>query len=217
MLNKRIAALSALLIACVALIATACSGGEKDKVDSNATAADTPGFHGAIATPAFQKPDMVLTDTSGKPYDIKKETEGKITLFYIGYTFCPDICPTTATDVATALKGLTEKEREQVVFVMVTADPERDTPEALRKWLDRYDTNFVGLIPTKEQLDELTTFLKMARIEKTQTSGTYYTVNHAAYVIAFEKSNTGRLVYPFGITIADWQHDLPKLIKGESS
>lgn len=216
MLNTRIAALLALLIAGIALAASACSGGD-DEVESNATAADTPGFHGAIATPAFQKPNMTLTDTSGKPYDIVKETEGKVTLFYLGYTFCPDICPTTATDVATALKGLTEKEREQVVFIMVTADPDRDTPEVLRKWLDRYDTEFVGLIPTKEQLNQLTTFLKMAPIEKEQTTGSYYTVNHAAYVIAFEKNNVGRLVYPFGITIADWQHDLPKLIKGESS
>ncbi len=217
MRSIRTAAPLVLLIAVAGLIATACSGGDDKVVNSSQTAAASPGLHGAIATPAFEKPDMTLTDTSGKPYNIREETEGQLTLFYLGYTFCPDICPTTAVDISTALKSLSEKEREKVTVIFVTADPDRDTPEVLRKWLDQYDTSFVGLIPTPAELNQLTTMLRMSPIEKSEKTGSYYTVNHAAYVIAFEANNTGRLVYPYGITIADWEHDLPKLIKGETS
>lgn len=218
MFNRyRLAApLSLLLIATLALMTSACSGGG-EVVDVRATEIATPELRGFLAVPPSEKPNMILTDTSGKPYDIVKETSGKLTLFYLGYSFCPDICPTTMSDLGIALQSLTPKQRENVVVVFVTADPDRDTPPVLRKWLDAFDTTTVGLIPTHQQLDRLTAMLGMATTETTERTSSYYTVSHAAYVTAFDKDDVGTMIYPFGITVADWKHDLPLLIKGVTS
>lgn len=215
--QKRLAAGLATLLLVVAFAATACSSGDGESTDATATAAANEPLRAAGALPAVPKPGLILNDTSGEPFDIVNDTEGKLTLFYVGYTFCPDICPTTMSDLAHALESLTAAQRKEVVVVFVTADPARDTPEALRNWLDAFDPSFIGLIPTLAQRDQLTAMLKMRPTETTEVTEKYYTVSHAAYVIAFDQTNTGRFVYPYGITIADWKHDLPLLIKGMES
>lgn len=217
MLNlKRTGALLAPLIAAVALFATACSGGDK-VIDVRATEVASPMLNAPVALEPYTKPNMFLLDTSGEPFDIVKDTEGKLTLFYIGYTFCPDICPTTMSDISVALASLSEEQREKVAVVFVTADPDRDTPEVLREWLDKFDESFIGLIPTSRQLDQLTSMLNMAPIETTKRTDKYYTVSHAAFAIAFDETGTGRYVFPWDFTIGDWKHDLPLLIEGVNS
>ena len=73
---------------------------------TKAAATADGGWEGAIVTPPITKPKSTLTDTSGKPYDFQKETQGFVTLLYIGYTHCPDICPQHMADIADALKTL---------------------------------------------------------------------------------------------------------------
>ena len=78
----------------------------------------------------FAKPHLVLTDTHGKPFDLVKQTAGRPTLLYFGYTHCPDVCPTTMSDIAVARRKLPAAERDKLQVVFVTTDPTRDTAEA---------------------------------------------------------------------------------------
>lgn len=73
------------------------------------------------------RPALVLTDTEGRPYDLRAHNGGVTALFF-GYTQCPDICPTTMADLATARRELSASQREKVTVVFVTEDPENDTP-----------------------------------------------------------------------------------------
>lgn len=209
-------ALFAPLIGAVALFATACSGGGT-VIDVRATEVASDELRAVVATDPYTKPNMFLLDTNGEPFDIVKDTEGKLTIFYIGYTFCPDICPTTMSDISVAVASLSDEQREKLAVVFVTADPQRDTPEVLRKWLDSFDESFIGLIPNERQLDQLTAMLNMAPIETTKKTENYYTVSHAAYAIAFDSTGTGRYLYPWDFAIGDWKHDLPLLIEGVKS
>jgi protein SCO1/2 len=158
------------------------------------------------------KPDITLTDTSGAPFNLREETEGYVTLLYFGYTFCPDICPSHMADVAAVMdRNPDMKEHTKVVFV--TVDPERDTPERMRTWLDLFSEDFIGLRGTPEEVQQAvdTTFKEDTfTIVKTPTASSY-TVNHAAFVIPYSHDNVARVVWPFGTTQDICESDMLKL------
>lgn len=206
-----------LLLALAGLGLTACNGDDDDD-DANddggagMEAGDT-GYRGALVTPPFEKPDFVLTDTAGKEYDIRKETEGSVVLLYLGYTHCPDVCPTHMADIASVLKELPSDVTKKIKVVFITTDPARDTPEVLRKWLDLFDESFIGLTGPEETIINLQKTLGINPATKTDLGGGNYAVNHAAYVIAFTPDNLAHTVYPLGVTEDDWKHDMTKLAK----
>jgi protein SCO1/2 len=106
----------------------------------------------------FRKAAITLTDTSGAPYDFKAETAGRPTMLFFGYTTCPDVCPNTMADVATALRMVDPAIAEQVQMVFVTTDPATDTPEVLGEYLGRFDKGlprpFVGLTGSLEEVEQ---------------------------------------------------------------
>lgn len=108
--------------------------------------AQDDGFHGTLMQQAQPRPDLTLPTTSGSPFHLGDRPEDEITLLFFGYTHCPDMCPTTMADLGLARDMLTLEIRDRVQVVFVTEDPARDTPEALREWLDRFDPKFTGLI-----------------------------------------------------------------------
>ncbi|MFD7917883.1 SCO family protein [Streptomyces sp. NPDC059740] len=135
---------AALTAATAALTLTACGdqgSGDKPAAEVSASPRQTIIDSG---TP-LAKPDVKLTDTDGKPYDLRKETRGHPTLIYFGYTHCPDVCPLTMANLAVAAKRLPAEQRKDLRVVFITSDPQRDTPTALKKWLGGIDSDFVGL------------------------------------------------------------------------
>ncbi len=112
--------------------------------------ADTPppmGVRDTVYDPALPAPALVLTDQEGQPFNLTS-LKGAMVIVYFGYTHCPDICPTTLVDLRTdvAASGLPVK----VVFV--TVDPARDTPAAMKAYLDAYKAGFIGLTGTDTQI-----------------------------------------------------------------
>lgn len=199
----------ALLLAALALVplAAACSGGDDNSGDSDAT------YMGAIVTPPIGKPDAVLMDENGQPFDLRKETEGYVTLLYVGYTHCPDICPTHLYEISEALKKLDPDIRKEIKVVFATADPERDSPEQLKQYLDTFDPDFIGLTGTRDLMDQFQVALGLQPASRTDLGGGNYAVNHAAYVMAFTKDNYAYTVYPSGMGQKEWLNDLPLLVK----
>lgn len=173
-------------------------------------------WRGTLLESPQDKPDLVLTDTSGKPFDLRADTEGQLTLLMFGYTNCPDICPISVATLASTLDSLEPSAAKSVRMVFVTADPQRDTEERLRAFLDQFDESFIGLTGTQEQIDaaQAAAKLPLATRDKPDDNGSY-TVGHATQMIAYQADGTARIVYPFGTREADWARDLPRLVAGE--
>ena len=194
MRTARIRQVSLLLVA-MALVATGCG--------RDVTSAD---LQGAVIDPPQPKPEFTLTDTSGKPYDFVAETEGKLTLLYFGYLNCPDICPVHLAQIAETFDAIPEVARDaEVVFVSV--DPGRDSPDEIRDFLDKFDTRFVGLTGTKEELDaaQAAAGLPPATLVG---DGEDYTVDHAGWVISYAPDGLNHAIYPFGVRQSQWDNDL---------
>ena len=173
-------------------------------------------YRGALVTPPFPKPDLVLTDTEGEPFDILAETEGYLTILYLGYTHCPDFCPTHMLDLAKALEAMDPAIVEQIRVIFITTDPERDDAAAIRRWLDLFDERFIGLTIDEETLSSLLPTLGMPPIVRQDIGDGRYTVSHATFLIAYTNDNLGHIVYPFlegGALREIMAHDLPLLVE----
>ncbi len=102
-------------------------------------------YRGALLSEPQEKVDFTLSDSEGRPFNFRERTDGFVTLLFFGYTHCPDVCPIHMANIAAVLDDLPFELRRQFRVVFVTTDPERDTAERLRGWLDNFDTSFIGL------------------------------------------------------------------------
>lgn len=164
------------------------------------------------------KPDIRLTTVDGKPFRLIEDTKGTLTLLFFGYTNCPDVCPVHAASVAKVMKSMPDEVSSKIRFVFVTTDPERDTPEVLKKWLANFHPSFIGLTGTPEEITQAqlaANLLPAVREFPDSTARATYLVSHAAQVIAFTPNDDlAHIVYPFGIRQQDWANDLPILVNG---
>jgi len=102
-----------------------------------------PSFLNTDVTGADYGKELSLTDHTGKPRTLA-EFRGKIVVVFFGYTRCPDVCPTTLSEMKMILDKLGE-DRKKIQVLFVTIDPERDTPELLAKYVPAFDPSFLGL------------------------------------------------------------------------
>lgn len=162
------------------------------------------------------RPQFQLRDTEGRTFDFATESKGSVTLLFFGYTRCPDVCPVHLANIAGALKKLPYRIASQVQVVFVTTDPDRDTPELIREWLDQFDTEFIGLTGTAEEIAAAGRQVKIAPAVKEPQENGDYLVGHSARVIAFTPDGAGRYLYPFGIRQADWAAEIPALVSWQA-
>ena len=169
-------------------------------------------YHGGLVTPPIPKPRFTLTDTAGAPFDLQAKTQGSVTLLFFGYTHCPDMCPLQMNMIARAVKTLPAAVQSQFIVVFITTDPERDTPQVLRSWLDHFDKRFIGLTGSLAAVEAAQLAAKIAPAKKSPVrSDGAYEVGHAAFVFAYTKDNLAHVIYPVGLGSEDWMHDLPLL------
>jgi protein SCO1 len=174
-------------------------------------------YYGVRINPPWPKPELVLTDTDGNAFNIVEETEGYVTLVALGYTNCPDYCPMHMHDIATTLRAMDPEDAAQVKVVFITTDPDRDSPEVIRRWLDLFNPNFIGLTGTQDEVDRAQIALGVEpaqRQESDRVGPGGYEVNHALWVYAFEReTNLARLVYPIGVEQDEWLNDITLLVR----
>ncbi|MFD8231156.1 SCO family protein [Streptomyces sp. NPDC059696] len=209
---------AAALLAAASLTLTACGSGDpSDKPVSVVSEEAGSDKAATVLDKPFEKPDLVLTDTQGKKYDLRKETEGKPTLVYFGYTHCPDVCPLTMNNIAVAKKQLPKAAQDRLRVVFVTTDPQRDTSAELGKWLKGIDTQFVGLTGDFATIQAGARTLGIS-IEPTRKDKNGKLISeHGTQVIAFSpKTDAGYVLYGESADVDDYTKDLPKIIKGEN-
>lgn len=172
---------------------------------------------GRILPETQEKPDLVLTGTDGAPFDLQQQTDGRWTVLFFGYTSCPDVCPINLGTLDTALETLGPSVRDQLDVVFVSVDPAVDTPEVIRAYLDKFDSRFIGLTGTPEQLVAAQEAAKVPPAEAgtAESTGSSGTIGHATQMIVYDPSGVARIVYPFGTRQSDWTRDLPRLLGGD--
>ncbi|MER6329028.1 SCO family protein [Streptomyces sp. NPDC001034] len=208
---------AAALLAAATLTLSACGGQKADRSPVSSLSQDSGSSGPAtVLDQPWDKPGLVLTDTHGRKYDLRKETQGHPTLLYFGYTHCPDICPATMSNIAVAAqKSLTPAQRDDLRVVFVTTDPGRDTPAALGSWLKGIDPRFIGLTGDFKAVQAGARSVGITVEPTTKDKHGKLVSVHGTQVIAFSpKTNAGYVLYGEDATVDDYIKDLPKLVEG---
>lgn len=165
----------------------------------------------AYADPVPAAFEFTLTSSDGTAFQLS-DNRGKITLLFFGYTYCPDICPTTLAELKMVMELLkSDADKVQVVFISV--DPGRDTSEKVQKYAERFYPTFIGLSGTEEDLAPIWSSYGVFREVVEGTSETNYIINHTARVILIDKTGNMRLSYGFQTPPEDIAHDIKLLLK----
>jgi protein SCO1/2 len=175
--------------------------------------ADPAGYTGGSSLPEpYLMPEVSLTDTSGRPYNLATTPSKPVTLLFFGYTHCPDICVAVLSDVALAMQRLSAADRDQIQFIFVTTDPARDKEKQIRRYLDRFNPSFVGLTGPLSMIKTAATEVgvDIEGVKKLPSGG--YEVGHSAQVIGFSR-NSGVVLWTPGTPIAALKHDFALLVE----
>jgi len=160
---------------------------------------------------AFGK-DFSLLDPDGKTRTLA-DFKGKVVVMFFGYTQCPDICPTTLTEMQQVMTLLgPQSDKVQVLFV--TVDPERDTAEILKQYVPAFDPRFLGLRPADEAaLEKVTKDFKIYYKKVPGAKPDSYTMDHMAGSYAFDPEGRLRLYIKHAQGPETLAHDLKELLK----
>ena len=156
--------------------------------------------------------DFSLLDVDGKTRTLA-DFKGKVVIMFFGYTQCPDVCPTTLTEMQQAMMLLgPQADKVQVLFV--TVDPERDTAAILRQYVPSFDQRFKGLRPADEAaLEKVTRDFKIYYKKVPGLSPGSYTIDHTAGSYAFDQNGHLRLYIKHAQGPEILAHDLKELLK----
>jgi protein SCO1/2 len=177
-----------------------------------AASAASPGFRSGVLEPPRPAPEIALRAHDGRDFRLSRY-RGDVVAISFGYTFCPDVCPTTLAELAQVRARLgVVGQRLRVVFV--TVDPERDDLERLRVYTQAFDRTFLGLTGSPEQLAAVQkSYGVIATKQAVKGTSAAYLVDHSAFVHVVDAEGRLRLLFPFGTSIDDMTHDIGLLLK----
>ncbi len=167
-------------------------------------------FKSVDITGADYARELNLTDADGRARTLA-EFKGKIVVVFFGFTQCPDVCPTTLLELAEVKKAL-GPDGDRVQGIFVTVDPERDTPEVLKAYVDNYGAGFVAL---RGSLEETRAAAKQFKLFYSKVPGRTegsYTMDHTAASYVFDTQGRVRLFTRYGTGAEALVHDLKLLL-----
>lgn len=143
--------------------------------------------------------DFTLTDHHRERFELSS-VRGKVVLLFFGYTMCPDVCPTTLSELSTVVSRL-GADGGRVKTLYVTVDPERDTPEVLKADLELFRLDALGLTGTREEIDRVVALYGASyRIVPTPESAGQYSVSHSTTLYVLDGDGTVRRTFPYEAT-----------------
>jgi len=158
-------------------------------------------------------PPLTLIDQDGQPFDTRS-LQGRWHILFFGFTACPDICPTTLSDMRRLFGQLPSDTRERLQLVLITADPARDTPQQLKTYLDYYRAGFSGLTGEMEQLQQLSRALGLPFVPANETQGDY-SVSHSGNLALVGPDGTLRGHIRAPLMLDGLQRALPRIVDTE--
>jgi protein SCO1/2 len=177
------------------------------------TANAGPGPAIARVQPPRPMPNFTLTSQDGQPMQLS-DLRGKTVLLFFGYTHCPDICPTSLSDMKKVKAALGDVAND-VAFVFISVDGARDTPELLKRYVKLFDPAFIGLTGSEADVREIALEYGAHFFYDTSKSETAYTVNHTADTYVIDKDGQWQAAYAMN-TPAEDAADLVRKIIAET-
>lgn len=157
---------------------------------------------------------FVLTDQDGRRFRFPDDVaDAAVTLLYLGYTHCPDICPDTMAEIAVALRAAGPAVAGRVAVVFVTVDPARDDPARLKRWIGLFGQDFTALTGSQSRIDRVQRMLGYQPGPVSDLGGGEYVVGHPVEYLAIAPDGTVRLAYPWEVTAPQLQEDLTRLVQ----
>ncbi len=195
------------------LVLLAACGGSTDSANGGFVESNPDGMHGAVLTEQYVVPDVTLTATDGSPYSVTEDTTAPITLFFFGYTNCPDVCSIVMGDLASAMARLEPEQREQVDVLLVTSDPARDDERVLREYLDRFDPAFEGVTGELKKIVRVANALGVEIAKEPTLPSGGYEVGHGSQIVAVDDTDRSPIVWTEGTSPDQLAEDLTALLE----
>ena len=169
-----------------------------------------PSFNAVDITGADYAKGFALADADGKQRTLA-DFKGKVVVLFFGYAQCPDVCPTTMSEMAQVKQQLgADGDKLQVLFV--TVDPERDTPTVMKAYMGAFDPAFVALIPTPEQLPAVAKDFKAYYKKVEGKTPTSYSMDHSAASFVYDTEGRLRLYARYGAGVPAMVSDVKALL-----
>jgi protein SCO1/2 len=172
---------------------------------------DKPSFKAIDITGADYARGFTLSDHNGQTRSLS-DFKGQVVVVFFGYTQCPDVCPTSMTELA-EVKRLLGAQGDKLQGVFVTVDPARDTPEMLKSYMANFDSSFIAFIPTPEQLAAVAKDFKVYYKKVDGKTPTSYTMDHSAGSYVFDAQGNLRLFSRYGSGPQALADDINTLLK----
>lgn len=153
-------------------------------------------YVGTLFTDVEPAPAFTLTTDTGERSGLEA-FEDKVVLIYFGYTFCPDVCPASLAELATAMEELGD-DAAQVQVAMISVDPGRDTPEVLNEYLDHFHTDFVGFTGSDAEIAAVASAFDVYYETQAASAETGYLVDHWAGVLLIDRDGNLAEVFGYG-------------------
>jgi protein SCO1/2 len=142
----------------------------------------------------MKAPDFTLTDQDGAKVSLH-EFKGKAVFIFFGYTHCPDICPVTLSALNNVINDL-GKDKDDVQVIFITIDPERDTQEAIKKYVSYFNKDFIGLTGTPEEIKKVADSYHTFYVKEESGNGSDYLMGHTSSVYLIDADGQIVLRYP---------------------
>jgi len=169
-------------------------------------------FNGTVVQSLEKAPDFVLESSTGDEIRLS-DFEGQIVMLYFGYTYCPDICPTTLFEVKQAVELLGNR-ADDVQMIMISIDPERDTPERLAEYLAHFDERFVGATGTLEEVNAVATVYGIFYQKRNSGDAQLqYTLDHTSTLVVIDREGHLKLVMPPDLQAEELAEDLKHMLR----
>lgn len=168
-------------------------------------------YQGSVIDPPAPAADFTLEMAGGGTFRLS-DYRGKVILLYFGYTFCPDVCPTTLYDLSRVKEDLGEL-GDELIVVMTTVDPKRDTLDKLGSYVSTFEPTFIGLSGSQDSLQAVWADYGVYRAEKPVEGSAAYFVDHTARVYVIDRDGNLRMTFPFGMSWQAMRDDLSHLME----
>lgn len=160
--------------------------------------------------------DFTLTDQDGKPFD-SKSLKGKYRIFYFGYTFCPDACPTDMAVLGKAMRQLDQKDpaaSAKIQPIFVSVDPARDTPSVLKQFVTAFYPRLIGLTGSEAQIADVAKHYAISyRKEPAPAGATGYLMDHPRVAYLFDPDGKPIEMLPVDANADQVEADLEKWVR----
>ncbi|MCX7708011.1 MAG: SCO family protein [Anaerolineae bacterium] len=175
---------------------------------------NSPGWRGTPYDPPRPAAEITGINWDNTTFQLS-DLRGKIALLYFGYTYCPDVCPTTMAEMRKLMERLGAR-ADKVAVVFVSVDPERDTPARLAEYVPFFDRRFYGVQVPADVLEQVKRDYGVYAEKRPYVAADgveTYTVDHTARIFLVDQAGALRLSFPYGTPVDDMRSDILRLLK----